>query len=169
MKKINLKNILDIILLIVFLNVGITGIIIFPDLLKIMGININNLPKVTIYKYHHWLGIILLILSIVHIKNYWKLLIYNTKKFFNEIINLKKKLILIINISLIISFFLVFITGILKFPGFIPFLNLNQLYFSLNLISFIHDYSGFISIILSIIHIILYLKIFLIKIKKTFN
>ena len=167
MKKINVKNILDIILLLIFLIVGITGIIIFPDLIKIIGFNINNLPKVTIYKYHHWLGLLLLILSIVHIKNYWKLLINNTKKFFNEIINLKQKLILIINISLIISCFLVFITGILKFPGFLPILKLNQLYYSINLISFIHDYSGLIAIILSVIHIILYLKIFLIKIKKT--
>ena len=81
MKKKNVNNIIDIIILIIFFIVGITGIIIFPNLLKIFGINVNNLPKVELYKYHHWLGLILFIITSIHIDRYWKLLLNTTKNF----------------------------------------------------------------------------------------
>jgi len=172
MKKKNVNNIIDIIILIIFFIVGITGIIIFPNLLKIFGINVNNLPKVELYKYHHWLGLILFIITSIHIDRYWKLLLNTTKNFFIELKDLKKfkfhknNIIYIINLLLIISYILVFLTGILKFPGFLSFIGMSQLYIQLNLISFIHDYSGFFVVILTIMHISLYLKRFLITTKK---
>jgi len=168
-KKKNVNYIIDVIILITFFIVGITGIIIFPNLLKNFGININNLPKVELYKYHHWVGLLLLIITSIHIDNYWKIFLAESKKFFIGIKNLKeikfdkKYSRYIINLFLIITYFLVFFTGIVKFPGFLSFFGLNPLMVQYNLISLIHDYSGFIAVIFSLIHIIFYLKRFYIK------
>ncbi|MCK5301022.1 MAG: DUF4405 domain-containing protein, partial [Thermoplasmatales archaeon] len=65
------------------------------------------------------------------------------------------------NLFLIISFSLVFTTGIIKFPGFLPFIGLNPLSIPLYFITLIHDYSGLTAVILTIFHILLYIKRFL--------
>ena len=167
MKKNSITYLIDIILLIIFLIVGITGIIIFPDFLKILGFNINNFPKVEIYKYHHWFGIILLVITSIHIDRYWKIFFNSSKKIIKKIKDFegfsfnKNNIKIILNLFLIISFSLVFTTGIIKFPGFLPFIGLNPLSIPLNFITLIHDYSGLTAVILTIFHILLYIKRFL--------
>jgi hypothetical protein len=171
-KKKNINYIIDVLILIIFFIVGITGIIIFPDLLKIFGININNLPKVELYKYHHWIGLLLLIITIIHIDSYRKIFFGESKKVLIGIKNRKeikldkKNFRYFVNLFLLTSFILVFITGILKFPGFLSFFGLNPLMVQYNIISLIHDYSGLIAFILTLIHMLFYLRKFYNKTKK---
>ena len=164
MRRKLINYLINIILLIIFLIVGTIGIIIFPDLLKIFGFNINLLPKVQLYKYHHWLGLLLLIFSSIHIDIYWKIFTTSLKKIIlksKKSTSEKFKLFrfkTILNLLLLISLILVFITGVIKFPGFLPFIGLNPMSIPLNLITLIHDYFGLLSFITSIIHITFYIK-----------
>ncbi len=172
MKKNSLNYLINLIQIILFFFVGIIGIIIFPNFLNIFGLNINDYPKVALYKYHHWLGLILIIITFIHIGRYWKIFLNSSKKFISRLkeirkIKLKKiDIIMFLNILLILSIILVFITGILKFPGFLQFFGINPLNISLNLITLIHDYFGLITFILSILHILFYIKNFLKKTKS---
>ena len=173
MRRKLIDYLINIILLFLFLIVGTIGIIIFPDLLKIFGLNLNLLPKVELYKYHHWLGLLLLIFSSIHIDRYWKIL---TNSLRTIILKPKKsnsnkfklfRIKTILNLLLLISLILVLITGVLKFPGFLPFIGLSPISIPLNLISLIHDYFGLIAFISSLIHIAFYAKRLLKNTKKS--
>ncbi|HUU76209.1 MAG TPA: DUF4405 domain-containing protein [Methanoregulaceae archaeon] len=60
----------------------------------------------------------------------------------------------LIDIGLLITFILSFITGIIKFPGFLRFLR-TSLIIPMNWISLIHDWSGIILGVLVLAHIML--------------
>lgn len=158
MKKKIINYATSLVLIVIFFIVGILGILIFPGFLKFFGVNINSLPKVRIYKVHNWFGIFLIILLILHTKLNWKWIVGMSKKFFNNL-KLKKSpnqtLNYIISIFLLVSYFLLITTGIIKFPGFLTALGVNLLNIPINEISFIHDLSGVTAVYLSIVHLIL--------------
>ena len=56
--------------------------------------------------------------------------------------SVRKPINLVVDIVLLIAFLLVVLTGIIKFPGFLPFLGINLLMIPLNELAFIHDWSG---------------------------
>lgn len=158
MKKRTIHFIVDIPLFAIFLIVGLTGILLFPGFLQLFGFNINSLPKFQIYQIHNWVGLLLIIIASLHIDLNWKWIITITKRLRkkNEKVSNKNILYYIVNIPIFVSFILVFITGIIKFPGFLPFLGLSPIIVPLNEISFIHDWAGVTAVIFSFVHIALY-------------
>lgn len=159
MKKKIINYTTTLVLIVIFFIVGIIGILIFPGFLKILGINLNSLPKVQIYKVHNRLGFLLVLLLIIHIKLNWKWIATLTKQFINKKLKNKKflhnTLNYIITIVLFISYFLLITTGIIKFPGFLSAIGINLLNVPINEVSLIHDWSGVTAVFLSIIHLIL--------------
>ena len=83
----------------------------------------------------------------------------NTSTFKNNLINkntMKKVHIkYFVDLALAISFILVFITGIIKFPRLLFKLGINSRDLPFRTISTIHDYSGILMGIFVLIHIIL--------------
>ncbi|KQC05441.1 MAG: hypothetical protein APR53_07585 [Methanoculleus sp. SDB] len=63
-----------------------------------------------------------------------------------------------IDCGLIVTFVLVFVTGIIKWPGFFANTGLSHLVLPMNQISLIHDRSGFLFGIIVIIHLLLNAK-----------
>ena len=157
------KYIVDLILIILFIIVGMTGIIIFPELLYSLGFNLNSFGKAQIYQIHHWIGLLLFIFAGIHIDLHWQWLVAMTKHIIKkrkkkELKSFKKPGTYIVDIALFISISFVITTGLIKFPGFLPFLRINPLAVPLNELSFIHDWSGVISVILGLIHIVQHFK-----------
>ena len=163
MKKKIVKYIVDLILIVLSIIVGITGVIIFPELLYSLGFNLNSYGKVQVYQIHHWIGFLFFIFAVIHINLHWQWLVAITnhiikKRGKKELKSFKKTGVYIVDIALFISIFLVITTGIIKFPGFLPFLGINPLTVPLNELSLIHDWSGVISVALGLIHIIQHFK-----------
>jgi hypothetical protein len=172
-KRITLIYFTNLILTVIFLIVGIIGILIFPGFLHFLGININSLPKVQLYTYHHWFGLLLIILVSIHI--------YFHKWFMRTFIQLVKKqlktkkifqrkfLNLLISILLLFTFLLLILTGIIKFPGFLPLIGLSPVSVPLNELSILHDLSGVFVVWFTIIHLILRSKWFKYSTKSLFK
>ncbi len=81
MKKKAIANyFVDVGLAITFLGAAITGILKFPKLLLLTGINKNIGLYKTITFVHDWSGIGMTILVIVHIVLHWRWIIIMTKK-----------------------------------------------------------------------------------------
>lgn len=163
MQKKILKYVVDLILIVLSIIVGITGVIIFPELLYSLGFNLNSYGKAQVYQIHHWIGLLLFIFAVIHINLHWqwlvamiKHIIKKTKK--KELKSFNKPGIYIVNIALFLSMSLVITTGIIKFPGFLPFLGINLLTVPLNELSLVHDWSGVISVALGLIHIVQHFK-----------
>ena len=72
MKKKIVKYVVDLILIVLFIIVGITGVIIFPELLYSLGFHLNSYSKAQIYQIHHWIGLVLFIFAGIHIDSYWR-------------------------------------------------------------------------------------------------
>ncbi|UCF11777.1 MAG: cytochrome b/b6 domain-containing protein [Thermoplasmatales archaeon] len=164
MKRKTINYTTSLVLTAIFFIVGITGILIFPGFLQFFGVNLNSLPKVQIYKFHNWFGLLLMIIVSIHAELHWKRIVGMTKRLFGKT-KLKKKIKskrkianYLIGISLFVPYFLVVFTGIIKFPGFLPFLGINPLTVPINEISAIHDWSGVIAVCLTFIHLALHLK-----------
>jgi uncharacterized membrane protein len=68
----------------------------------------------------------------------------------------KLKLNYAIDISAGILFLVAGITGIVKFPNLLPLLGISYRSLNMQLISFIHDWSALIALLLVIVHIILH-------------
>ena len=155
---------IDIVLVCIFLVVGITGLLRFPGFLQIFGVNINSLPKVQIFQIHHWFGLFFGIIASVHLILHWKWLVAMTKRLIGKIknnIETKSKRNIIhyaVDIILGIAFFLVFITGIIKFPGVLSFFGQNPRTFPLYEVSIIHDWSGLLAVGLLIVHFVLHFR-----------
>jgi len=69
--------------------------------------------------------------------------------------NFRAKISYINSVLLLISFILVFITGVIK----VPELRLHRLGIPMANITFVHDWSGIIMGILCIVHVMLYWKV----------
>ena len=164
MKKRFLDYGIDIILINLILIVGIIGIIVFPGFLHLLGFGVGVIPKVELLLIHHWLGLLFGIITISHILLHWKWFIGRLKKYSQKVKqNTSKKhgMRTVNNLVILgaaISFLLVFITGVIKFPEFIQLFDLNIRLLPFYEISLIHDWFGLMTIGLLILHILLHLK-----------
>lgn len=170
MKRTSIVYSTSLALTAIFLIVGLLGILIFPGFLQFFGVNINSLPKVQMHRIHYWLGLLLMIVVSIHIFLHWKWLVGITKGYFQRVNNIKvnsvrKKPIFLVSLSLIIPYFLVILTGIIKFPGFLPFLGISPISIPFYEISIIHNWSGIIAVTLTFVHLALHIKWFIAKIK----
>ena len=163
MKRTSIVYSTSLALTAIFLVVGLSGILIFPGFLQFFGVNINSLPKVQMHRIHHWLGLLLMIVVSIHINLHWKWLVGITKGYFQRVNNIKmksfrKKTNFLVSLSLITPYFLVILTGIIKFPGFLPFLGISPISIPFYEISIIHDWSGIIVITLTFVHLAMHTK-----------
>jgi len=143
----------------------ITGVIKFinvwmrVDFLKELSASISDLHDLT--------GVVFSILVLVHLLLHWKWLLAMTKSLSKGIKWNKKTLNYFINIGILISFFLVFITGLIKFPSILAsseiLLNIS------NELLIIHDWSGLILQFLGFSHIILHWKWLVSTTRKIFK
>lgn len=116
---------------------------------------------------HEWSGIALGILILAHLALHWKWIFNMTKKIPKIIKRNRKTLKYFIDIGMLTSFSLVFITGIIKFPLLDvdrEFLSVNSLFFVV-----IHDWAGITLAILALLHIILNWKWLVATTKKVFS
>lgn len=171
MKRSIINYTTSLALTVIFIFIGITGILIFPGFLQFFGINLNALPKVQIYKFHHWFGLLMIGIISIHGKLHWTWISGMIKRLFSK--NKISKLMsqrnianFLITISLIIPYSLVILTGVIKFPGFLQLLGADLLSFPINEISIIHEWSGIIAIFLTVVHLILHRKWFISIIKQ---
>jgi len=79
MKKKIVKYTINLILIIIFIIVGLTGFIIFPELLYSLGFHLNSYGKSQIYQIHHWMGLLFFIFIGLHIDSHWIWLVAKTK------------------------------------------------------------------------------------------
>jgi hypothetical protein len=153
--------VLDIALLVLFLILGSTGLIIFPGLLRLFGGSMGTLPKFYLYEIHHWIGLVLLVLISLHLDLHWKWIKSMTKRLRKNTKKTKTKKPLLnysIDIGLIITFTVMFITGIIKFRGFTAWTRLDPQVLPMYEISLLHDHVGLLALLFSILHILLHLR-----------
>ena len=84
-KKAWLNYFIDIGLLISFILCGVTGIIKWPGIIPKIGLNYSNLPFVLISKIHDWSGLLIVILSLIHVILHWKWIVKMTKRLFRGV------------------------------------------------------------------------------------
>jgi len=77
MNKAKLNYFVDLLLLISFLLVAITGILKYPG-----WFNHLVLPWRTLSKIHDWSGVTIVLLVMVHLFLHWKWIVFMTKKIF---------------------------------------------------------------------------------------
>ena len=162
-QKLLFSSIINIILLVCFIIVGITGLLIFPGLLSFFNINLNILPKIQFFLFHHWTALLLILTGLVHVGLHLKWYKTKIQKFRTkaiQYISYKKNIQIITNFGLLLSFPLVLFTGLLKFPGLLPSFGISPISIPFNEISVIHDWSGIFTIFFSLIHILLHIKWF---------
>ncbi len=71
--------------------------------------------------------------------------------------NVKKPIVnYLVDLGMAVSFILVFITGIIKFPGLIPRLRLRYASFDMRLMTDLHDWSGLLMGAFVLLHLILH-------------
>ena len=79
-----LLYIVDVLLFIFSINVVISGVIKFPGLLPLLNIDPFSLPQAEITFLHDWIGIVLTVLTLVHIILNWKWIQAMSKKLLNR-------------------------------------------------------------------------------------
>jgi hypothetical protein len=77
--------------------------------------------------------------------------------------------IFMVNLGLFISFFLVAVTGILKFPRLLPALGVNMLRFPIGTVSAIHDWAGVAMLVFVFFHILFYYRSFVAMVRRIFK
>jgi len=84
MKRNMLLYIVDVLLFIFSIIVVISGVIKFPGLLPLLNIDPFSLPQAEITFLHDWIGIVLTVLTLVHIILNWKWIKAMSKKLLNR-------------------------------------------------------------------------------------
>jgi hypothetical protein len=85
MDKNKIKYVVDIVQLICFITVFITGIIKFPGFLEYFQISSRSIPMNQIKLIHDWSGIIMGILILTHFILNWKWITIMTKRIFSKV------------------------------------------------------------------------------------
>ncbi|MFX1536410.1 MAG: DUF4405 domain-containing protein [Promethearchaeota archaeon] len=187
-KSMNRKKVvnyfLDITQLLTFLAVFITGIYLFPDILSSFGIDYNALSVTElVILIHIWIGLLIGILALVHVVLHWKWIVIMTKLVVKK---LKTKRLTrknrnmtnyFINWGLVLSSVIVFITGVIKFPGFLQFLRIKpRALLPMYEINLLHDWVGLVAGVLVLVHFALHwtwvvstTKLFVFKVKTDKN
>jgi hypothetical protein len=81
----------------------------------------------------------------------------------------RSKVIYVIDIGLIITFFTSFITGLIKFPGLLNTFGISQFSLPIPQLSVIHDWSGVTMGLLVLFHLILHFRWIAEMTKKIFR
>ena len=146
-----LNYIIDMGIVVYFLIQMLTGVLKFLNMY--IHTDIFDLFSERLSILHEWSGIALGILILTHLVLHWKWIFNMTKKIPKIIKRNKKTLKYFNDIGMLISFLLVFITGVIKFPA----LEVDRAILSNYSILFvtIHDWAGIILVILALLHIIL--------------
>jgi hypothetical protein len=140
-------------LVIIFILLGSLGVLIFPGFLNFLGISYISFPKAIAYEIHHLLGILFIILIVIHLINHRRWIYQIFKK-----ISIIKNTNFFIIILLIFVLLILILTGIIKYPGLLPFFEISISDIPYKEISLLHDWSGISAIILAIIHVGLFFK-----------
>ncbi|MFX0064000.1 MAG: cytochrome b/b6 domain-containing protein [Candidatus Hermodarchaeota archaeon] len=165
-KPLNRKKVVnylfDVIQLLTFLAVLITGLIIFPNLLAFFGVDPTSLPTYELILVHIWIGLLIGVLAFVHIVLHWRWIVKMTKIVINRIKtkqlsrmttrNIRKYFL---NWGLAVSSVITFVTGVIKFPGFLQLLGTNSTSIPMYELSFIHDWVGLASGAFIVLHLAL--------------
>ena len=80
MNNLKLNYWVDVGLAISFFSSFITGLIKFPEFMKLVGFSNKNLPMKSISSIHDWSGIILGSFVIMHLILHWRVIILLTKR-----------------------------------------------------------------------------------------
>jgi len=157
-----IQYLVDIILVVLISIIGVTGVFIFPGFLHLFGFNLNDLPKIYIFEFHHWIGVALIAPVVLHVffhrKLLWKQLQQVSKKTTRTPIPAKILIRHGSNLLLLLLFSIMFTTGIMKFPGFSAVLHLDPRALPISTISLVHDWTGIATLLLSILHLGAFLK-----------
>jgi hypothetical protein len=161
-KKQNAQN-KSIINYSVDLGMLVTSIIILTTgIIKFLNIwaNLKGLSSIAAFltELHDWSGIILGVFVFTHFALHWKWMIATTKKILKPSKVKRKKLNYFIELGMLISFLIIFITGILKWPTLL--LIVGYFYTVSEAIFILHDWLGIVLTSLVIIHLILHRKWF---------
>ena len=161
MKKKNVNYIIDLIILIGFIIIGITGLLLLPLILDFIGR--SNIPVFLSNTIHSWLGLIIGFVMILHLLLNLETIYKMTDKIKNNQIKKgkkRKKFIINYSVDIILSIFfiIIFISGIILFPGFLQLIGINPVNFPTYSFAIIHEWLGIISVGLIIIHIYLNLN-----------
>jgi hypothetical protein len=70
----------DIGILINFIVCGITGIVKMPKLIPMLGLSYSDLPMAVMSWLHDWSGVLLVLLSALHIILHWRWIMAMTKR-----------------------------------------------------------------------------------------
>ncbi|MBN2202822.1 MAG: DUF4405 domain-containing protein [Candidatus Aenigmarchaeota archaeon] len=70
----------------------------------------------------------------------------------------KSRFLYIVDIGLIISFFFIFTTGLIKFPGLVQKLGIRHSSLPIYEINLLHDWMGIVMSLLVLIHLVLHWK-----------
>ncbi|MFH1474214.1 MAG: DUF4405 domain-containing protein [Candidatus Aenigmatarchaeota archaeon] len=72
----------------------------------------------------------------------------------------------VVNVGLIIVFFAISVTGLVKFPGLVQYIGMNRGSLPMYEINLIHEWSGVVMVLLVLIHFILNIKWMIVMTKK---
>jgi hypothetical protein len=154
------------------LGIIVTSIILFfTGVIKFLEIwaNLTDLSYIAAFltNLHDWSGLILGILVFLHVIMHWRWMWAMTKNLI-KFRKLRKRYVnYFIDLGMLISFLIVFITGILKFPAF---LLIGGYFYTVSEIIFIlHDWFGIIIAVLAVTHVILHWKWIIRMTKKIFK
>lgn len=149
----------------------ISLILFFTGIIKVINLFVNDFGfgnfTTLLTPLHDWSGILLTIVSSIHLIMHRKWFVAMSKQIFHSKKFSKKEWNYLIDLGMLISLILVSITGIIK----LPLLAANQelIYeYSIFLMT-LHDWSGFLLIALSLTHIILHRKWLSKKLKIAFE
>jgi hypothetical protein len=157
---------------IIDLGMLITSILLFPTgIIKFLNIwgrldALDNLAAI-FSEFHDWSGIILGILVLAHFALNWRWLVQMTKNIFKSKMARRKRVNYLIDIGMLISFLIVFVTGILKFPTFL--LITGYFYTVSEEIFILHDWTGLLLTLFALLHVILHWKWIVRMTKKVYR
>ncbi len=165
---------IDVLQILLFLIVFITGLTVFSGFLDFFGINRTHLPLYEFTVYHIWLGLFIGVVVFGHVILHWRWIKTMTKVMIKKIRkrqfrqftrNLRNYFL---DWVVFISSISVFITGILKFPGVLQRLGTNPAGVPMYEISLVHHWSGVLAGSFIIIHVLFHWKWLVITTQKVF-
>ncbi len=162
-KKKQLNYFIDLGIAISSITLFIPGIIKFINLYIRFEILNDNAGSLSIL--HDWSGLVLGGFVVTHLVLHWKWLLLTTKKLPKAFKFNKKYFGYLVDIGMLISFLIILITGVMKFPAFS--ISRELLYNYSVLFLTLHDWSGIALSVLALTHVILHWKWIIEMTKRT--
>lgn len=82
MKRRNLLYAVNMGMLISFLLCAVTGIVKWPGLIPMLGLDYRSLPFAAITLLHDWSGLLLCLLAVLHVGMHWNWMTLMTRRIF---------------------------------------------------------------------------------------